>query len=119
MEVQNNNAARRIIDYIDSNLNTLIAEQIVPRLESIAEFDKSGELKNSVLIRIVRMLLDDGVFVASEVIGSDESSQDEDIIYVTKSKSLGILNSLLDGTIIRVIPWEDTSRIVTLLTIED
>jgi uncharacterized protein (DUF1015 family) len=118
MQSQNRTAIIRIVNHLNSTFGVELSEQLISQVENIASFNRGSrdaEVDDSELIRVIRMLLEEEVFLPAEVIEIDDQEIEDDIIYVSRNKSLGELNRLLQGTSVRVTQLDTSSEIVKLV----
>jgi hypothetical protein len=122
MQVQNKIALTRIVNHITDTFMDEKSEQLISRVENIVSIDQgasSPEVEDSQLIRVVRMLLEEEVFLPAEVIEVDLDPTEvaDEMMYVTRGRSLGILNWMLLETAIRVTQIDSSWEIVKLLAV--
>lgn len=109
MEAENRAAIARIVNHLTSSFAVENRDQYIFRIESIVGVLKSTLLVNdSDLIKVVRMLLEEEIFLPAEVVEVDSQEVEDDVLYMTRNRSLGTLNRLLTGTLIRVAEVDTT-----------
>ena len=109
MQAENRAAIVRIVDHLNRSFSLENSEQYIYQVESIV-----GVIKNTLpvndanLIEVVRMLLEEEIFLPAEVVDVDSQGIEDEVLYVSRDRSLGELNRLLSGTLIRVAEVDAT-----------
>lgn len=101
----------RIVNHLNSSFAVENRDQYIFRIESIVGVLKSTLLVDDAdLIKVVRVLLDEEIFLPAEVVEVDSQEIEDDVLYMTRNRSLGTLNRLLTGTLIRVAEVDTTEN---------
>lgn len=112
---ENKAAVDNIINHINTMFSSETSEQYIFSIGRLLNEEGAAEtVEDHILIRIVRYLLEREIFLPAEVIEVDEDDIEDDMLYVEKKRSLGTLNKLLRGTVVRVIQTDMSAQIVKI-----
>ena len=120
MSIQNHTALLDIVDHLIGVLYDDTSDQLIANIELIVRIDRGVHapiVEDSELIRVVRLLLEAEAFLPQELVEVEAYIPEDDVMYVSSSKSLGILNRMLNKTAVRVVQIGSSYEIVKILAV--
>lgn len=81
----------------------------------MTHFDNDEYIGDYELASVIQLLLDTGTFATSELASKASNDTEEDVLFVTRGRSIGLLNDILEGTGLRVVAQGEHPKIVKIL----